>query len=179
MRSAARSTHASEDRGADAAGASPPRRRAELAPASMRLNFTAMIDVIFLLLIYFVITANFAVDEGVLSAKLPAAPGLSDSSPKPPQRPLRILVSSAGRYGYRLGIEGLAEAPPDFVALARTLTYLQHDPQRGLRGPYKDDHPVIVAPDGLVRWQHVVNAFNAAVTARYRNVSFARLEEDL
>lgn len=157
----------------------PGRRRPELEPASMKLNFTSMIDVIFLLLIYFVITANFAVDEGVISAKLPAAPGLSASTaPKPPQRPLRIVVSSAGQHSYRLRIDGLAQAPPDFVALASMLTNLQHDPQRGLRGPYKDDAPVIIEPDGAVRWQHVVNTFNAAITARYRNVSFAQIEEE-
>ena len=145
----------------------------------MKLNFTSMIDVIFLLLIYFVITANFAIDEGVISAKLPAAPGLSASTaPKPPQRPLRIVVSSAGQHGYRLHIDGLAQAPTDFVALAGLLTNLQHNPERGLRGPYKDDAPVIIKPDGAVRWQHVVNAFNAAVTARYRNVSFAQVEEE-
>ena len=155
------------------------RRRADVAPASMKLNFTAMIDVIFLLLIYFVITANFAVDEGVISGKLPAAPGLSASNaPKPPQRPLRVVVSSAGRHGFRLRIDGLAQAPADFVALAQMLTSLQHDPERGLRGPYKNDAPVVIKPDGAVRWQHVVNAFNAAVAARYRNVSFAQVEED-
>jgi len=152
--------------------------RPDVEPASMKLNFTSMIDVIFLLLIYFVITANFTVDEGVISAKLPAAEGLSASpAPKPPKRPLRIVVSSAGRHSYRLRIDGMSQAPVDFVALADMLTRLQHNPERGLRGPYKDDAPVIITPDGAVRWQHVVNAFNAAITARYRNVSFAQVQE--
>lgn len=178
MRPTSKPTHLPAE--PDLGAADQPRRRGrDLAPARMTLNFTSMIDVIFLLLIYFVITANFAVDEGVLSAKLPAAPGLGAASPKPPQRPLRVVVSSAGRYGYRLRIDGLAQAPADFVELARALTYLQHDPERGLRGPYKNDHPVIIKPDGAVRWQHVANAFNAAVTARYRNVSFAQVEQDM
>lgn len=164
---------------ADHAGADRPRRRrAGLGAVGMQLNFTSMIDVVFLLLIYFVVTANFAVDEGVLSAKLPAAPGLNAATPKPPRRPVRVVVSSAGRFGYRLRIDGINEAPADFPALAQMLALLQYDRQRGLRGPYKDDHPVIIKPDGAVRWQHVVNAFNAAVSARYRNVSFARLEQD-
>ncbi len=154
------------------------RQRADVEPATMKLNFTSMIDVIFLLLIYFVITANFTVDEGVISAKLPAAPGLNASAtPKPPKRPLRIVVSSAGRHSYRLRIDGMSQAPVDFVALAEMLTRLQHNPDRGLRGPYKNDAPVIIKPDSAVRWQHLVNAFNAAITARYRNVSFAQVQD--
>jgi len=88
------------------------------------------------------------------------------------------VVSSAGQHSYLLRIDGLAQPPADFVALANMLTSLQHNPERGLRGPYKDDAPVIIEPDGAVRWQHVVNAFNAAITARYRNVSFAQIEEE-
>jgi biopolymer transport protein ExbD len=153
----------------------PRRKRAGAGPLSMRINFTSMIDVVFLLLVYFVVTANFATDEGVLSAKLPASPGLSRASVGPPKRPLRIVVSSAGRHGYRIRIDGIGTAPGDFAQLAQSLTELQYDPERGLRGPYKDDHPVIIEPDGAVRWQHVVNAFNAAIKARYRNVSFARV----
>ena len=38
------------------------------------LNLTSMIDVIFQLLIYFVVTAGFMIDEGVLAAKLPQGP---------------------------------------------------------------------------------------------------------
>ena len=47
-------------------------------------------------------------------------------------------------------------------------------------GSFKPDNPLIIEPDGRVRWQHVVNAFNAAVKARYTNVAFAqaRLDEE-
>ena len=47
-----------------------------------------------------------------------------------------------------------------------------------LDGGEQSDAPVVIKPDGAVRWQHVVNAFNSAVTARYRNVSFAQVEEE-
>ena len=118
-------------------------------PKSMQLNLTSMIDVIFLLLVFFVVTATFTPDEGVITSKLPALEGSgAPKLPEPPKRPLNIVVSTAGRHGYRLRIEGLPQ-----------------------------DTPVFIKPDATVRWQHVVNAFNAAISARYREVSFARVEQ--
>ncbi len=147
-------------------------------PKSMQLNLTSMIDVIFLLLVFFVVTATFTPDEGVITSKLPALEGSgAPKLPEPPKRPLNIVVSTAGRHGYRLRIEGLPQAPADFAHLAKILGDLQYDPDRGRTGPYKDDTPVFIKPDATVRWQHVVNAFNAAISARYREVSFARVEQ--
>ncbi len=142
----------------------------------MELNLTSMIDVVFQLLIYFIVTSSFAIGEGVITVKLPTGPGTPQQSQKPPEQPLKIVVNSAGAIGtgYRVYIEGLAGRPANFKELAETLIQLQYDPSRGLNGAYKPDNPVIIRPETSVRWQHVVNAFNAAVKARYSNVSFAQ-----
>lgn len=153
-------------------------RRRRLDVSSMQLNLTSMIDVIFLLLIYFVITATFTPDEGVITSKLPAQEGMSSMKlPKPPKRPLNIVVSTAGQYGYRVHIEGVPQTPSDFTHLRLILSKLQYAPKRSRSGPYPDDTPVMIKPDGTARWQHVVNAFNAAIGAQYSNVSFARVEQ--
>ena len=149
-------------------------RKRVLAPASMQLNLTAMIDVIFLLLVYFVVTASFAVGEGVITAKLPRG-GSRATTDKPPQRPLNILLRSAGTSGVSISIEGVQRAR-NFTELIAMLEGLQYDPKRLRAGAYKPDNPVIIKPDGKVRWQHVVNGFNAAIAARYTNVSFAQVE---
>jgi len=150
------------------------RKQRDVPPARMQLNLTSMIDVIFQLLIYFVVTASFAAGEGIITAKLPQGTGTSAEEIEPPEKPLNIVIGSAGDTGYSISIEGLNRAPADFDQLAEILRELQYDPERGLQGAYKPDHPVIIKPDGLVRWQHVVNTFNAAVAARYSNVSFAQ-----
>ncbi|MCC6580461.1 MAG: biopolymer transporter ExbD [Phycisphaeraceae bacterium] len=149
-------------------------RRAGTAPHStnMQLNLTSMIDVIFQLLIYFVITANFAVGEGVITAKLPASE-TGASTATPPEKPLNIVVSTAGQYGYRITLEGMPHAPRNFSDLAVLLARLQYGPANPT-GSFKDDNPVLIKPDETVRWQHVVNAFNAAVKAKYKNISFAQ-----
>lgn len=149
-----------------------------LKRASMNLNLTSMIDVIFQLLIYFIITASFTLGEGVITARLPKGSGPAPSPDKLPDQPLNIILQSQGAYDVRINIEGIAEAPHNFTGLAQLLERVQFDPQRGRSGAYKPDNPVIIKPDGRVRWQHVVNAFNAAVKARYSNVSFAQARNE-
>jgi len=53
---------------------------------------------------------------------------------------------------------------------------LQYDPERGLKsGVFKPGNRVVIKPGAGVRWQHVANAFNAAVRARYTNINFAQV----
>lgn len=155
------------------------RRRKQARPARMQLNLTSMIDVIFLLLIYFVVTASFTPDEGIITTKLPAQKGMgAQSSLEPPKRPLDIVVRDIGNYEYRLIIEQVRDRTPrDFKHLAQILAELLHDDDNP-GGIYPDDTPILIKPDRGTAWQHVVNAFNAAITAKYKNVSFARVEKE-
>ncbi len=145
----------------------------------MQPNLSSMIDVIFLLLIYFVSTVNFTPDEGVLTAKLPQGSGQPTTTDlAPPQRPLNILLLAAGETDCRIRIEGYPQAPTNFTELAAFLVQLQYDPAQGLNsGAFKPDNPVVIRPDAGVRWQHVANAFNAAVRARYTNINFAQVRQ--
>jgi hypothetical protein len=64
-----------------------------------------------------------------------------------------------------------------FGELAGDLDRLRYDPEAGhLEGIYEPDNPVLIEPAPGVRWQHVVNAFNAAIAAKYTNVSFQKSE---
>jgi len=144
----------------------PPRRKRARKHAISQLNLTSMIDVIFLLLIYFVITANFTVDEGVLTAKLPQGAGAPTSSDlELPKQPLNIVLRSVDASGVNVTINGV-ERVGSFTELYQRMMGLQG-------GTYPADNPVVIQPDDRVRWQHVVNAFNAAVRAKYTNVSFS------
>lgn len=145
------------------------RRKNRGAAKTMQLNLTSMIDIIFLLLIYFVVTATFAIDEGVITATLPGGPPPPDDVPDP-KEPLEIILTSFDQAGVRIGVG--ADAPGSFAELGQLLQTMQFN-EGNSAGVYKDDHPVVIKPDGTVRWQHVVNAFNQAVRAKYKNVSFA------
>ena len=154
---------------------SSPRTRRKRSSGVGQLNLTSMIDVVFLLLIYFVITASFTEGEGILNAKLPRGTGEATKVEDIPKLKLTIELAPAGSHGVRIAVKGENAAPQSFTQLTDLITQLQYDPSRGLNGRYKpDDTPVIIAPKGQVRWQHVVNAFNSGVTARYENIAFAQ-----
>ncbi len=156
------------------------RQRSGRQPPQVQLNITPMIDVIFQLLIYFVITASFVMDEGILTAKLPQGTGKAEGVKKPPERPIKIRLTSLSLPNEcRIELVGIGRSPRHFSELAEQLAALQYNEQNP-SGSFKPDNPMIIEPDGRVRWQHVVNAFNAAVKARYTNVAFAQaqLEEE-
>lgn len=148
-------------------------RRGRQVSESLQLNLTAMIDVIFLLLVYFVITAHFPISEGVLTVKLPQgrSGAATGHAPPPPSDVLTVEVWPLGESGFRLEIDG--ESVMGMTDLYQRLVSLQYDPLQGRSGLFQPEDPLVIRPRGGVRWQHVVSVFNTAVRARYRNVAFA------
>lgn len=157
---------------------STKQRRGRRAGSVGELNLTSMIDVIFQLLIFFVVTANFMIDEGVLTAKLPQGSGSPTAADDLPREKITIRLTSDPSDDALVSIERGSPAAPvryaSFGELAADLDRLRYDPDGSrIDGIYDPDNPVLIEPGGNVRWQHVVNAFNAAITAKYTNVSFA------
>ncbi len=150
-------------------GETPPHKRHKLRALVGQLNITSMIDVVFLLLIYFVITVNFVVDEGVIMTDLPQF-----STEHRVMPPITIGVRSG--YGENSCVITYNDAVlPSFTALRARLEQEQDNPAKGRTGIYGTDYTVKIAPSQFVRWQYTLNAFNAALRAGYTNVSFDAL----
>lgn len=147
---------------------SAPHKRDDKPQAQKQLNLTACIDIVFLLLIFFIVTIQFPAPEGSLAATLS---GGEDPLPRP-EIPLRVQVSSVGETGYRLDLDGHPTRPVSFGDLINMLSQLQDKPAAGRHGLYADDNLVVIAPGNQVRWQHVVNAYNASRKAGYSKVTF-------
>src|SRR5690606_24093519 len=115
----------------------------------MTLNLTAMIDVTFLLLVYFLVATEFKVGEAVYQLDLP--PRLQADAQRDPfqldEQPLRINVSSTptGATGYRLAIEGPFPQPATFEELFAFLRDQQIRPDSA-RGLFESEHPIIIVP---------------------------------
>lgn len=154
------------------------KRRGAMGPAGMQLNLTSMIDVVFLLLIYFVVTAGFNQPEGVLTTNLPSGASKKVDPTEPPKQKLKIVLKPSSRPDVCFITVAGQNIGESFSALASKLAALQYDPKKGRNGRFKPDDPVVIMPSTRVRWQHVVNAFNAAVRNRYTNVAFARASAD-
>lgn len=142
---------------------------------SVTLNVTSMVDILFNLLVYFIVTVNFTIDEGALKAKLPLPPGVAQaekaeeedtSSDKYP-----ILVEST-RDGYACNLLFNSRRVATFAELSKVLT--ANNSANGAGGKLDPKSvTIVIQPQTKVRWQHVVNAFNQAVHAGYHKISFA------
>ena len=141
------------------------KRKKGVGGEAMQLQMTSMIDVVFLLLIYFVITANFTIDEGALLATMPgnSAQDRPDEDLDPPTN--IELTSADDGVTYRISVNG--QPIDNATALAGFMK------ARVRTGQMKADDIVQIKPQGEVRWQHVVNVFNACVRANLENVGFA------
>ncbi|MCZ6836009.1 MAG: biopolymer transporter ExbD [Planctomycetota bacterium] len=152
------------------------RRRAK--PGNrIKLNLTAMIDVVFLLLIYFMVATDFKVGEEIYRMDLPdRSQAQAEQDPFDlDEEPLRINVATSGlgRSRYQISIDGPYPQPDDFQELFEILRARQiRDNASG--GLFEPDHPIVIQPTRTTQWEHAIEAFNAAARARYTNVIFAK-----
>jgi biopolymer transport protein ExbD len=153
-----------------------PRPSRVVGRGRIALNLTAMIDVVFLLLIYFMVATEFKLGEEVYRLDLPARAGVAQQRDpfQLDEQPLRIAVASTGpgRSAYRLSLDGPYPQPASFEALYEFLRKRQIG-ENAAGGLFALDHPIIIEPSRATRWDHAIEAFNAPARARYTNVTFA------
>jgi len=154
----------------------PPARRRPRTPMSIGLNLTSMIDVVFLLLVYFMVATDFRKAEEVYTLDLPErSEGMSADPFELDEEPLLVLVRTSGSGGdsYRLSLDGPWDPVQDFQGLYEFLQSRQVDGMGG--GIFGSDHPIVIIPDSTVHWEYTIDAFNAAVRAGYVNVTLKEI----
>jgi len=139
------------------------------------MNLTSMLDVCFLLLVFFLLTASFTMGEGYLPADLPQPPPPDEEASigiKIPEQPIIITLRSLGDGAVVIQVSTPSEPPSSFAELRHQLKALQNRPDNPF-GVYKKTDPIIIKPDGIVSWEHVIDAYNQCVAAKYENINFA------
>lgn len=152
----------------------PPMKRKPRSRTRIGLNLTAMIDVVFLLLVYFMVATDFTKGEEVYKLDLPARQGAIAPDPFDlDELPLIVMVRSTGSGPGDLVIELKGPYPdiPDPQALAQLLRERKISTANP-HGLFKSDHPILIDPLPQARWDHVIEVFNAPVLAGYTNISF-------
>ncbi|MBI69010.1 MAG: hypothetical protein CMJ38_03150 [Phycisphaerae bacterium] len=134
------------------------------------LNLTSMIDVVFLLLIYFMVATEFKTSEAAFAMDLPER--VEQPSLLLDDEPLIILVDSAGdkKFDVRMSIEG----PWDEVQTPEALrVFLRRNIADGFgnHGYFTIDHPIVIRPTKEANWEHVLAVYNAAAHAQYTNIT--------
>lgn len=157
------------------------RQRRGRGKARITINLTTMIDVVFLLLVYFMVATEFKLGEEVYRLDLPKhLQSTQRSDPyELPEEPLIVEVTSSGPAStrYDINIEGPYRSPETFDELYDFLRDRQINDLGTARQPmFFPDHPIIIRPARTATWDHTIAAFNAAARARYTNIRFARAE---
>lgn len=118
---------------------------------------TPLIDVIFLLMIFFIMTLNFLVPEGVLENRLPDQARAATSERQKDWEVVRIHVARGkGRPQIYLQEREVAD-------MSDLLLNLQRLPR---------DVIVVIEPEPKVAYKHVIGVFNTCVKAKKTNISF-------
>lgn len=154
----------------------PRRRRNNRPMARVSLNLTPMIDVVFQLLIYFILATKFTLGEEIYRMDLPQRqPSSAERDPfQLDLEPLRVEVTSLGLGpgDYAVRLDGPYNQPDTFDDLYNFLLSRQIG-EGSFGGLFEVDHPIIIIASPTTRWEHVMEAFNAVARARYNNIMFS------
>lgn len=147
------------------------RRKAARPSATALMNlgrFASMIDLSFLLLIFFLTTTRFSRPEGLLSAPMPRDGGAFAASVALPLTPIvvRIRMSADPPGVAVLSVNDEANPPQSFAQLAGVLREFQTRPG------FDRETPIVLVAADDVPWDHVVSAWNAALNAGCTRIAF-------
>ncbi len=127
---------------------------------------TAMIDVTFQLLIYFILTTTFRQAEGQIPGTLPKAGTSGAATLERLQTPIKITLHPTG-----VANEGVAyEVSGEHARIADPKILGQLLAARKASGGA--DSPVIINARSDVRWRFVVEVFNQIVANQFTNIAF-------
>ena len=131
------------------------------------VNLAPMIDVSFLLLIFFLVTTTFERAEGILSSKLPRDTGVPAVALPISPIIVRLTQTGVADDDYKIAIDHFDAEPAGPGELVGYLRQIQQRPG------FDKDTPVLIVADDAVRWDHIVGCWNAALRAGCKRVAFS------
>ena len=140
----------------------------------MQLRMVPMIDVVFLLLVFFLMTASFRSREGFLPAQLPRQ-ALTVAAIELEPLLIRLHSLPDGSCQVQIADEPaltIARANPEvgFELLTEQLRAVLDSQGRTLADPVK------LCPAAQTKWDHVVKAYDAIWQLDIQNIIFAMAE---
>lgn len=124
-------------------------------PTDMELNMTALIDVFFMLMLFFILGSRFSAAEGAMDSKLPQL----GKGGGPVTPPIRVVITEPVRDEPRVTING-RPLKVDEV----------YDTMKAEAGRGALSSQVVVRPDKNVGWQHILPVYNAIKRAKFEDV---------
>ncbi len=135
----------------------------EEEPPELEFQIAPMVDVVFMLILFFMLSATVVSREFVLGMNLAVhPPGPNDNMPPPP---IELAIREDGTVLFN----ELEVGKPDDVKLADLQTRLEKAIRR-----FGVDQPVIIEPAPAALHSRVVQVVDCCATAQVKAVSFAR-----
>ncbi len=131
------------------------KQRKAILTADLRMNMTPMIDIVFLLIIFFMVATTFSKVENDPTIVLPEADAARDDLRKPTTVVVNVRENGYVKVGDKLYI--LRELPRIFRDLAATAS----------------DRVVVVRADGRTRHEYFIKTLEACARAGLLNVRVA------
>lgn len=144
-----------------------PRKKRGKGETKMQPPLTPMIDVTFQLLLFFLLTMTFRLEEGMIPGALPQKGQGEPTDPLVEPITVRLVATGENKQDVNFLIDG---ANVTMQSGQELLAYFKGRIEN-LGG--STDSPVIIAPQGEVRWRWVVEVFNQAHAAKFKEVGFA------
>ncbi|MFQ3347119.1 MAG: biopolymer transport protein ExbD [Candidatus Azotimanducaceae bacterium] len=135
-------------------------RRSRASRREATVELTPLIDVVFLLLIFFMVSTSFVQNEA-LNVDLPQANGDAQSSQ---DLYINVIVQEDGRYE----IDGNLVADESLAGLVNTLRSIVEK-----NAAQNNSLPVIISADALATHQSVVRIMDACAQAGLSQISLA------
>ena len=137
--------------------------RTQKSDLDLEINLTPLIDVVFLLLIFFMVTTTFS-RESQIKLQLPDATSAEKADPE--ERFLIILISELGAYSVQ-GADD--EAPRELINTShQTLQRTLKQAARNMTDPI-----VLIRADRLTPHEAVVKAMDAARQQGFYQITFS------
>ena len=121
-----------------------PKRRRKSKTGEVEINLTPLIDVVFLLLIFFMISTTF-IQENRLQIQLPEASPQAQA----PSAELEVVIDAQGNYF----VNGNKLVNSDASTVADALQQLR---------PQPDSNKLLISADAATEHQHVIKVMDVA-----------------
>lgn len=134
-------------------------RRREMKEEKLEMNMSAMIDVVFQLLIFFMLTLKIVEPEGDFNINMPAsgAPSQNDDMQLPDIKVKLVADADGNLSRLMLGSRNLGSGQPAFAQLNLEILKLIGRPG----DPISKDMEVEIDADYHLHFSHVINAVGA------------------
>ncbi len=142
----------------------------------MEPELAPLIDVVFNLVIFFLLIPSFRAERGFLPTNLPSTEG-PPPTPLTEESRIRIDLLRVEPWNEETKDDVMIRLNQERIADNEELRRRLRQARRRLEGRLGDEKlmkfPVLIAPDMVVWHKHVVAAFDAAIDTGFANIQFA------